>query len=425
MTEPGAKALEQVLALNCFVHEEDAPQLAVEWTAATRVLDAEAVAALQTAWAAALDALAAHARDTAGGLTPSDLPLVDLDQAALDALESAAPGRIADVLPATPLQVGLSFHTLVRDDRDTDVYVVQAVTTLVGALDPDRMREAARELLRRHSALRVCLAQTGDDVVQVVPADTVLDWRCDDRFPEAARAELERPFDPARPPLIRFLLSRVGPAEHKLVITNHHALLDGWSMPLVGRTLLALYAELGGGPAVPAAPPLPEYFRWLAGQGPPRVPGRLAGRAGRRRRCDAAGTGDRRHRRRAAGPRDRRTGTGVQRPAAGLRPRAGRHPDHRAPDGLGLLLGRLTGSRDVVFGCPVSGRPSEVDGVESMIGQLGTTIPVRVRHTRTRPRATSSRTCTPRASPSRSTTTSDCRTSSGRWASGNSSTPCS
>ncbi|MEU2880583.1 amino acid adenylation domain-containing protein, partial [Streptomyces sp. NPDC007070] len=50
----------------------------------------------------------------------------------------------------------------------------------------------------------------------------------------------------------------------------------------------------------------------------------------------------------------------------------------------GLLLGRLTGRDDVVFGCPVSGRPAEVDGVESMIGQLGTTIPVRVRHTQDR-----------------------------------------
>ncbi|WP_267242291.1 non-ribosomal peptide synthetase [Streptomyces sp. PR69] len=381
VTEPGTKALEQVLALNCFVHEEGAPRLAVEWTAATGVLGPEAVADLQTAWAAALDALAAHARHTAGGLTPSDLPLVDLDQAAVDALEDAAADRIADVLPATPLQVGLSFHTLVRDDRDTDVYVVQAVTTLVGELDPDRMAEAARELLRRHPALRVYLAQAGDDVVQVVPADTVLDWRCDDRFPEAARAELERPFDPARPPLIRFLLSRVGPAEHKLVITNHHALLDGWSMPLVGRTLLALYAELGGGPAAPAAPALSEYFRWLAGRD-------------RRASLDAwrdalAGVDD------ATRLAPASAGTGVERPGrvtVGLgREFSDRLRTFAREQGVtlttvlqtawGLLLGRLTGSRDVVFGCPVSGRPSEVDGVESMIGQLGTTIPVRVRHT--------------------------------------------
>uniref|UniRef100_UPI0006E42054 non-ribosomal peptide synthetase n=1 Tax=Streptomyces atriruber TaxID=545121 RepID=UPI0006E42054 len=377
--EPGAKALEQVLALNCFVHEEGAPRLAVEWTAASEVLDSEAVAGLQHAWSAALDALAEHARHTSGGLTPSDLPLVDLDQGAIEALERT--GRIADVLPATPLQVGLSFHTLLRDDQDADVYVVQAVTTLVGEVRPERMAEAARELLRRHPALRVYLGTAGDDVVQVIPADVALDWREDDRFPEAARADLERPFDPARPPLIRFLLSRVGPDEHKLVITNHHALLDGWSMPLVGRTLLALYAELGGGPAAPVAPPLSEYFRWLADRDHEASVGAW--------RDALAGVDD------ATRLAPASTGTGVERPGRETvtlgREFSDRLRGFAREQGVtlttvlqtawGLLLGKLTGRRDVVFGCPVSGRPAEVDGVESMIGQLGTTIPVRVRHT--------------------------------------------
>nr|APD71900.1 non-ribosomal peptide synthetase 1 [Streptomyces sp.] len=380
VTEPDAKGLEQVLALNCFVHEEGAPRLAVEWTAATGVLGTGTVEALQEAWAAALDALAEHALRTRGGLTPSDLPLVGLDQAAIDTLERV--GRIDDVLPATPLQVGLSFHTLVRDDGATDVYVVQAVTTLVGELVPDRMAEAARELLRRHPALRVYLGTAGDEVVQVVPAEVSLDWRVDDRFPEAARADLERPFDPGRPPLIRFLLSRVGPAEHKLVITNHHALLDGWSMPLVGRTLLALYSELSGGPAAPAAPPLPEYFRWLAGRD------REASLDAWRSALEGVDEATR------LAPAS--AGTGIERPGretVGLgREFSDRLRAFARAEGVtlttvlqtawGLLLGRLTGRLDVVFGCPVSGRPAEVDGVESMIGQLGTTIPVRVRHTR-------------------------------------------
>ncbi|MGW4026351.1 amino acid adenylation domain-containing protein, partial [Streptomyces sp. NPDC005009] len=376
--EPGAKSLEQVLALNCFVHEEDEPRLAVEWTAAGQVLAPEELARLQQAWERALDTLAGHARHTTGGLTPSDLPLVALDQDTISSLESR--GRLEDVWPATPLQVGLSFHTLVRDEDDTDVYVVQAVTTLEGALDAALMSEAALELLRRHPSLRIHLAPAGDEVVQAVPAEVALEWRHDDDFETAAREELARPFDPSAPPLIRFLLSRVGPDTHKLVITNHHALLDGWSMPLVGRALLGIYAELGGGPAVPPAADPSAYYRWLAARD--REASRNAWRqalegvdgATRLAPATAGATVER------PGRISVDLGTEFSERLRAFAREQGVTLTTVLQTAWGLLLGRLTGRTDVVFGGPVSGRPAEVEGVESMIGQLGTTIPVRVRH---------------------------------------------
>ncbi|WP_369822159.1 amino acid adenylation domain-containing protein [Saccharomonospora sp. CUA-673] len=358
----------------------------MEWTAAGRLVDADTLAALQRAWDAALEALAAHAErigPDGGGLTPSDLPLVSLDQADIDAFEVHGP--VADVLPATALQAGLSFHTLAADEGDTDVYVVQAALTLTGELDETRLRAAARELLRRQPALRMHLSTTASgEVVQVVPADAEPDWQVADLDPadiEAARAaELARPFDPETPPLIRFRLFRTGPGEHRLLITNHHALLDGWSMPLVGRTLLGLYRELGGGPAVPSSASPQDYHRWLAARD------RDAALEAWRAALSGVDEGTR-----LAPVAARR---GVTRPGsvrvelgedftAGLQTFArerGVTVTTVLQAAWGLLLGRLTRRRDVVFGCPVSGRPAEVDGVESMIGQLGNTIPVRVRY---------------------------------------------
>ena len=44
-----------------------------------------------------------------------------------------------------------------------------------------------------------------------------------------------------------------------------------------------------------------------------------------------------------------------------------------------ILLGRLTGHDDVVFGTTVAGRPSEIAGIQTMVGLFINTLPVRVR----------------------------------------------
>ena len=44
-----------------------------------------------------------------------------------------------------------------------------------------------------------------------------------------------------------------------------------------------------------------------------------------------------------------------------------------------MLLGRLTGRDDVVFGITVAGRPPEIAGIESMVGLFINTLPLRVK----------------------------------------------
>src|SRR4029079_15028170 len=45
----------------------------------------------------------------------------------------------------------------------------------------------------------------------------------------------------------------------------------------------------------------------------------------------------------------------------------------------GILLGRLTGRDDVVFGVTVAGRPPEVAGIEHMVGLFTNTLPLRLK----------------------------------------------
>ncbi|WP_159045925.1 hypothetical protein, partial [Streptomyces sp. WM6372] len=74
------------------------------------VLDECDVVEVSGLFVEALKAITRHAADPdAGGYTPSDLPLVSLNQAEIGVVE----GRwkdISDVLPLAPLQEGLLFH---------------------------------------------------------------------------------------------------------------------------------------------------------------------------------------------------------------------------------------------------------------------------------------------------------------------------
>src|SRR5262245_32132426 len=60
-----------------------------------------------------------------------------------------------DILPLSPLQRGLLFHTEF-DAGGADVYAIQVVTDLDGPLDVAALKAAAAALFRRHGALRAC-----------------------------------------------------------------------------------------------------------------------------------------------------------------------------------------------------------------------------------------------------------------------------
>ncbi|MGW4565574.1 condensation domain-containing protein [Streptomyces sp. NPDC004561] len=386
-------------ALEITAHTHDTPhgpRLGISLTWPAGLLAEDAVRALGEDWLAALRTLAAHGADPdAGGLTPSDVAPAPVDQEALDRLAAAAaPHGLDDVLPATPLQEGLLFHA--RYDRTApDVHHIQLVAELSGALDAGRLRRACAALLDRHQALRAGFTLTAaGHVVQPVPRAVDLPWaELDLRGRGAAEreaflaADRTRRFDPARPPLLRCTLLRHPADRHELVLTLHHLLADGWSLPVLLRDLLALYERDGdpaheaeGAAALPPAPSPRGYHLWLAAQDREAAAAawraELAGLDGPTLVAPGADSGG--------------LPTLPRRLTAELPARLTAELTGRARDlGLtvstvvqgawALLLAELTGRRDVVFGSTVSVRPPELPGVEEMVGLQIATVPVRVR----------------------------------------------
>ncbi|MDX3658021.1 amino acid adenylation domain-containing protein [Streptomyces sp. ID05-26A] len=285
---------------------------------------------------------------------------------------------IEDVLPLSPLQQGMLFHALYDESAD-DVYTAQFVLGLSGDVDAGRLHRAAQALLDRHANLRVALVHEDvDEPVQVVLRDVELPW-AQHEFTAAEFAEfLERDrttrFVLDEPPLLRMTLVELGERDFRLVISNHHVLLDGWSLPLLVRDLLELYR----GVTPPAPRPYRDYLAWLAAQD---LDASVAAW------LDAIGDVD--------GP----TLLAPAAPKVPVRPgkvrlelteeltariyaRAREHglTVNTVVQGLwGLLLAGAANREDVLFGATVSGRPAGLPGVDGMIGLFINTVPVRVR----------------------------------------------
>ncbi|RKS05962.1 non-ribosomal peptide synthase protein (TIGR01720 family)/amino acid adenylation domain-containing protein [Nocardiopsis sp. Huas11] len=360
---PRAHALE----LDAVVLDHpDGPRLTADWSWPEGVLPEDDVRLFADTWVRALDALAEHAARGPARLTPSDVPLSGLNQAAIDTLTADDPG-LQDVLPLTPLAEGLLYHAA---QPGADPYVVQFTVDLDGTVDEGALRSAVRHLLLRHPVLRTAFRTTPDGRPVAVVTDAVGDpLRVVATHDPAAveRAERDRPFDVAAAPLLRLHLLR-GPVT-RLVLTCHHLILDGWSLALLLRELLALYA----GADLAPAPDHRAHPTWLAARDAP-----AARRAWERALDGAAPT--------LIAPVDATAPpvrTTVELPGAedlaALCARRGWTLTTLLQGAWGLLLAGRTGRDDVVFGTAVSGRPADLPGAESMIGLFTNTVPVRVR----------------------------------------------
>ncbi|WP_327107331.1 non-ribosomal peptide synthetase [Nonomuraea glycinis] len=308
-----------------------------------------------------------------GGHSPSDFGAVSLTQADVDALDGPA---LLDILPLTPLQEGLYFHS-VFDDDSAGSYVEQQLLTLDGEVDADRLAAAATRLLTLYPNLAARFVALADGrVVSVLesgvaaPFSTLdLPGGTHDEIREHAERDRRAGFDLATGPLMRYTLIRAD-GRHVLVQTVHHIVADGWSVPPMLRALLTEYHAPGT--AYPRGG-FPDHVRRLAG-------------------LDDAES-DRVWREQLAGlpgpslvaeghtPSDRFADTAV-RPGADLDAavRAVGVPLSVAVHSAwAVTLGGLLHRDDVVFGSTVSGRDADVPGIEDMVGLLINTIPVRAR----------------------------------------------
>ncbi|MEW5810317.1 MAG: amino acid adenylation domain-containing protein, partial [Actinomycetota bacterium] len=378
-----AMPLPRLLEINAEAADTGAgPVLRATFSWPRRLLDTAEVQALARHWTSLLERIALS--DEVRGHSASDFGRVVLHDADVAELEQRYPGLL-DVLPLTPAQQGIYFHSTYS--RHADPYLVQQIVDIHGPLDVERFQQATDVVTARHPALSAAFATLADGTPVAVhapapaPDFSVVDATGSDAtegdavVERCAAADRRRGFDLTRPPLTRYTLVQRGDGRTTMVQTVHHIVADGWSVPLVLEDLLTAYrgAEFDGPAAV-----FRDFVDWLAARDA----------AADRAAWAPVLTGI------DAPTRIAAADGAVRDEAAGFGRRTRQLTDHRAiaaaaaatgvtvstllHTAWALTVGRLTGRTDVTFGSVVSGRGGEVPGIERMVGLLVNTVPVRV-----------------------------------------------
>ncbi|MDN0200020.1 amino acid adenylation domain-containing protein, partial [Streptomyces sp. S.PNR 29] len=300
-----------------------------------------------------------------------------------------------DVLPLSPLQEGLLFHAL-YDTDGPDVYTTQLALRLEGHLNTTQLHNAAHALLQRHPNLRAAFhTRPNKPPIQIIPTTThiplneidlthLTPTQQTDQLAHITNQERQHRFDPAKPPLIRLTLIHLTTTTHHLLITNHHILLDGWSMPLMVRELLTLYTTNGNTNPLPPTTPYREYLTWLHQQD------KTTSLTTWKDHLNTLTEPTRIH------PHTTTATTTPHTHHHTLTPTQTTQLQHHAKThklttntilqtAWALLLHHHTGQTHITHGTTVSTRPTDIPGIESMIGLFINTIPVHTTITATEP----------------------------------------
>ncbi|MEV6019609.1 amino acid adenylation domain-containing protein [Streptomyces sp. NPDC051997] len=390
IAEPGPDlpALSALEVNSVATDTAEGPCLQAAFMFPTGVLSRERTTELAELWVKVLHGMAAYAATgDAGGLTPCDAPLVTVGQSDIETWEQRY-GPLVEVWPQAPGQSGIQFQAALAEDT-FDVYHMQFVLHLSGRVDPDRMRAAGQALLERYPNLRSAFLTTADgEPVQVVAQHVTLPWRHLDltgrgeaeqstALDEALAADRAERLDPTRPPLLRLALLTCGPQHAKLVLTAHHTLFDGWSSPLVITDLVRLYAKTADLAPVRS---YGDYLAWLTRQDKDASAARWKAEldgfdeptlvaAGLTSRGEASSLG------RVEVPLSIDKGRELARRAAQL----GVTLNTLLQGAWAVLVSKLTGQHDVVFGAAVNGRPADLTGSDEMVGLFINSLPTRAR----------------------------------------------
>src|SRR5690554_387810 len=159
--------------------------------------------------------------------TQLDIPLVDAEH---DLPVSFAQQRLWFIQKLDPSSSALHIHTALD---------------IKGALNVDRLEQACRLIIERHSILRSHYHQKNGVLLQAIQQQ--YNWHIQqenisaDKIPHALKEDRQKTFDLHQAPLLRCTLFHLAEQHCIASLTVHHIAADGWSLGIFVQELISAY----------------------------------------------------------------------------------------------------------------------------------------------------------------------------------------
>ncbi|ACC81527.1 non-ribosomal peptide synthetase [Nostoc punctiforme] len=181
------------------------------------------------------------------------------------------PDEVEDAYPLTMLQMGMLFHSELNED--TAVYHNVSSFHLQAHFNLEKFQTAVEQLVARHPILRTSIDLSNfSEPLQLVHRQVPIPLQMKDlshlsvdeqqqKIDAWFEAEKNRKFDWKQSPLLRFQIHCYSPEEFQFSFTEHHAILDGWSVASMLNELFGNYFSLVNQKAQPLLPSPSSSFR--------------------------------------------------------------------------------------------------------------------------------------------------------------------
>ncbi|NOU89219.1 amino acid adenylation domain-containing protein [Paenibacillus sp. LMG 31460] len=298
---------------------------------------------------------------------------------------------IQKVYPLTPMQEGMLFHSIM--DPDSSAYHNLLQAKLCGQLDVSLFEQSFNQLIAENDILRTAFVhQNLQRPRQVVLSKRTIQLHFEqiDHLDESEQRNCIASFisernagryNLAKDVPMYIAVFQTAEQEYQFIWSHHHILMDGWGLGIVINRLFQIYEALKNEKTLPqeAVYPFSDYIKWLEKQDKDESLAYW--------QTYLDGYEQSVHIPKAFVPEDSlyqkqeisfvidETTTGR---IAQLASSCQTTVNTVFQTIWGLLLSKYNHTNDVVFGSVVSGRPSQVKGIEKMVGLFINTIPVRI-----------------------------------------------